>query len=237
MSTDATPLAVVIPALNEESSIATVVAGLCAQPAVAFVIVVDNGSTDGTAARAARAGALVVHEPRRGYGAALRRGIEEALQRGARSLVLSEADGTFDPAQVEDLRRLLGVHELVLGTRRADLPLAMRWGNRIVAWFLMALWPIRSCALSDVGCTYRALRGRAWTALRSGTLADGPEFAPQMVCEAFRLDLSVTEIPVRYGLRSGGRSKHNAHLWGTLCTAGRMLRCILRKRLEAERVR
>ena len=233
MNPAATALAVVIPALNEEASIAVVVEGLGACPAVGHVIVVDNASTDLTAERAAAAGAEVVREPRRGYGAALRAGIEHAVRRGASEIVLCEADCTFDPTQVADLRAALAQNELVVGSRAADLPLALRWGNRLVAWILAALWPTRSCTLTDVGCTFRAFRAQAWLELRKGATADGPEFAPQMVCEAFRRGLVVTEIPVRYGPRVGGRSKHNAHLWGTVRTAARMLRSIVRKRLES----
>jgi glycosyltransferase involved in cell wall biosynthesis len=225
---------VVVPALDEEASIAEVVRGFAAEAAVAAVIVVDNGSRDRTAERARAAGARVIAEARRGYGAALRAGIEHALAGGAERVALVEADGTFDPLELERLLAPLAGQapmDLVLGSRRADLPGLLGLGNHAVARLLALLWPRRSCALTDVGCTYRAFRAPAWAALRAGVGTDGPEFAPQMIAEAFRRRLRVVEVPVRYRARAGGRSKHTGGL-ATLRTAARMLRAILAKRCE-----
>ena len=133
-------VAVVVPALNEEASIAEVVRGFRALAAVDHVLVVDNRSRDRTAERARAAGALVVAETRPGYGAALRSGIGSALELGAGIVVLVEADGTFDPA---DLARLLAALEgcdLALGSRSAELHGALALGNRAVARLLAALW-------------------------------------------------------------------------------------------------
>ena len=171
-------VAVVVPALDEEASIGDVVRGFRALASVDLVVVVDNRSRDRTAERAREAGAVVVAENRPGYGAALRAGIEHALERGAGIVVLAEADGTFDPADLARLLAELGESELVLGSRTAEMRGALRLGNRAVARLLAALWPRSSCALTDVGCTYRAFRGEAWGALRAGASADGPEFSP-----------------------------------------------------------
>lgn len=225
---------VVVPALDEQESIGAVVHAFRARPEVAEVLVVDNGSRDATAACAREAGATVVGEARRGYGAALRTGITQALARGAGSVVLVEADGTF---AAEDLPRLLapleplGKHALVLGSRTAAMGGLLAAGNRAVAWIQSALWPRAGCRLSDVGCTYRALTRSAWGELAPGLTADGPDFAPQMVCEAFRRGLRVIETPVRYGTRTSGASKHTGSAGPVLRTALRMLRAILAKRL------
>jgi glycosyltransferase involved in cell wall biosynthesis len=223
---------VVVPALDEEDSIGAVVRAFRARPEVGAVLVVDNGSRDRTAERAAAAGATVVAETRRGYGAALRTGMGRAFADGAPRVVLVEADGTF---AAEDLPRLLGPlerHALVLGSRAADLGGALALGNRLVARLQSALWPRAGCALTDVGCTYRALTRAAWEALAPGLTADGPELAPEMVCEAFRRRLGVTEVPVRYGPRTSGVSKHTGSAGPVLRTALRMLRAILAKRLQ-----
>ncbi len=226
-------IALVIPALDEEASIGIVVRDFRAQPALELVLVVDNGSHDRTAERARAEGAQVVTENRPGYGAALRAGIEHAFGLGLEIVVLAEADGTFDPADLGPLLAALAGRDLVLGSRTAEMRGALRHGNRAVAWLLSALWWRRSCRLTDVGCTYRALTAEAWAALRDGARADGPEFSPQMICEAFRRRLAVREIPVRYGARTSGASKHTGSTWAAERTAARMLRTILALRIAA----
>lgn len=226
-------VALVVPALDEEESIAGVVRDFRAQSALELVLVVDNGSRDRTAARARAEGARVVPESRPGYGAALRTGIEHAFGLGMEIVVLVEADGTFDPADLERLLAALAGHEVVLGSRTAEMRGALRHGNRAVAWLLCALWPRSSCRLTDVGCTYRALTVEAWSALCDDVRADGPEFSPQMICAAFQRGLAVREIPVRYGTRARGESKHTGSVWGASRTAARMLRTILAQRLAA----
>lgn len=222
---------VIVPALDEERSIAAVVRDFRAQATVAAVLVVDNGSRDRTAEHARAAGALVVVETRRGYGAALARGCRSAVEAGAERLVLCEADGTFAACE---LARLLepGEHDLVLGSRAHELPLLLGLGNRAVALLLTCLWPRHSIRLSDVGCTYRALTAETWRRLAPELDDTGPAFAPQMVCAAFRAGLAVREVPVSYGPRRSGDSKHTGNVRGVLRTALRMLRTIARERLR-----
>ena len=230
---DGRRVALVLPALDEEASIAGVVRALHALPEVDLVVVVDNGSRDRTAEEAREAGAVVLAEARRGYGAALRSGIEGALERGAEIIALSEADGTFDPADLARLLAALEGHDLVLGSRTAAMGGALGAGNRLVAGLLAALWRSRACPLSDVGCTYRVLTAAAWRRLGEGAPADGPEFSPQMIGAAFRTGLVVREIPVRYLARVGGASKHGASPFAVARTAARMLRAILAQRFAA----
>jgi glycosyltransferase involved in cell wall biosynthesis len=234
---DGRRVAVVVPALDEEASVAGVVRGFRADPFVDQVLVVDNASRDRTAERARAEGALVVREERPGYGAALRTGIEHALGLGAEIVVLAEADGTFDPSELERLVAPLDRHALVLGSRTQSLRGWLGLGNRAVAAGLAALWPRASCRLTDVGCTYRAFTAAAWRELSAGVDARGPEFSPQMICEAFRRSLPVLEVPVRYLAREGGASKHTGGSLPVLRTAARMLVAILAKRREPRRPR
>lgn len=232
MDTAPGALFVIVPALDEEQSIAAVVADFRAEDGVTAVLVVDNGSRDRTIERARAAGARVVTEARRGYGAALARGCHEAVAAGAERLVLCEADGTFAAHELALLLDPLARHDLVLGTRARALPWLLGLGNRAVALLLSALWPRRSILLSDVGCTYRALTTATWLRLAPELDAQGPSFAPQMACAAFRAGLAVCEVHVGYETRRSGSSKHTGNVRGVLRTALRMLRTIMRERLR-----
>ena len=152
----------VIPALNEALSIARVVTGLLASAAGELdrVIVVDNGSTDDTAALAAAAGAEVVRAARRGYGRACLAGVLAAHD--ADIVVLLDGDAADNPS---DLPRVLapllrGEADLVvgsrtLGTREAGAMTPQQIvGNALVAWIMRHLYGMR---VSDLG-PFRAMR-------------------------------------------------------------------------------
>jgi hypothetical protein len=227
------PTWVVVPALDEEASIGPVVQAFAAHPGVDRVLVVDNDSQDATSTRARAAGAEVLHESRRGYGVALRAGIEHACARGAARLVLVEADGTY---RAEDLERLLDPlerAELVLGSRRGSggVPWSQELANRAVAALLSLAWPRGRPWLEDVGCTYRAFTAGAWTRMRAECQAPGPEFSPQMLCSARRHRLPTRQVRVPCGRRGAGRSKHTGNMRALVRTALRMLRTIARERL------
>jgi glycosyltransferase involved in cell wall biosynthesis len=201
-------VSVVVPCLNEAGTIAA-----CVRSAVdalerngytGEVIVVDNGSTDGTVEEAERAGAIVVRQPIRGYGAACLRGFESA--RG-RYLVLVDGDGTYDISTlhrfVEPLR---AGYDLVLGTRRNGemQPGSMRRRH------LHLLEPIQTYlsrrffafTVSDVRCGMRGIRREALDRLRLG--ATGMEFASEMLLEAARVGLDTVEVPVNFRPRRAG---------------------------------
>lgn len=199
-------VSVVIPCRNEAGSVAECVRE--AREALGRwgydgeVLVVDNGSTDGSAEAAREAGARVVRQPIRGYGAACLRGLEEA--RG-RILVLMDADGTYDAEllnrMVEPLR---AGYDLVLGTRRNGeiMPGSMSRTHRhflepMQTWLSRHFLPFR---VSDVRCGMRAVRRDALERLDLG--ATGMEFASEMVVEAARAELDVVEVPVRFRPRA-----------------------------------
>jgi len=197
----------VIPCLNEEDAVEAVVddafAAIGALGVPGEVIVVDNGSDDRSAEVARAAGALVVHEPRRGYGSAYLAGLPAA--RG-RFIVMTDADRTYDlsvlPAMVERLR---AGADMVLGSRFKGqiLPGAMPWTNRYIGNPLLTLMlnVIFRAHVSDAHCGLRALRRE--TVPRLGLTATGMEFASEMVIKAAKQGLRIEEVPITYRPRVG----------------------------------
>jgi glycosyltransferase involved in cell wall biosynthesis len=196
---------VLIPCLDEAETIAECVTS--AREALeengleGEVIVVDNGSTDGSGELARSAGAIVVEEPRRGYGSAYLAGLDAA--RGD-YIVMVDADLTYDfreiPRFVDELE---GGAQLVVGNRLGGVqPGAMSWlsrvGNPLLSGFLNLL---HRTNVRDVHCGMRALRRDVLPVLNLRTV--GMEFASEMVIRATREQLDVREIPIELHPRVG----------------------------------
>lgn len=232
-------VSIVVPAYNEEQTIAEVVKDFLGHGAVDEVLVVANNCVDATVSRAREAGARVVEETARGYGCALRRGMDDAV---GDYLVLVEADGSFRARDLDKFLCYLPDCAMCVGTRTtkqmvqqgANMDFLLRWGNVTAAKILEFLWYVpHEPRLTDVGCTYRALHRATWRAIRAGVSEAGPAFSPEMICEALRRRLRVIEIPVHYFTRAGGESKHSKGLPQTARTALKMLRAIFRKRFAS----
>jgi len=226
-------VSVVFPAFNEEAGIAAAVSDFGGLEAVDEVLVVDNNSRDNTAERAVEAGARVVHEPRQGYGNALRRGLAEAQ---GEYVVLAEPDGTFMGKDVLKLLAYADDFDLVLGTRTtreliwhgANMGWQLRWGNWFVAKLLQVLFGGPS--LSDCGCTLRLVRRSAAVHMLPRFTVGGAHFLPEMVCLALLERLRLVEVPVNYRDRVG-ESKITGSMHTALRVAARMVGVILRYRL------
>ena len=210
-------VAVVIPARNEEAALPGVLAEIPAD-VVDQVVVVDNGSTDDTAEVARSAGAIVVPEPRAGYGYACAAGVRVALARGAEALVFLDADGSFDAGQIPALLAPLeaGRADLVLGSRPAGgmepgaMPAHARFGNWLVARLMGLLYGLR---VSDLG-PFRAVRADLLGRLAMQEMTYG--WPTEMMVKAARQGGRVVEVPARYRVRRGGRSKVSGTVRGTL---------------------
>ncbi len=206
LSTDSPRVSVVIPCLNEAESIercVTIARSVLAEHGIAGeVVVADNGSTDGSPELAERAGATVVHEPRRGYGSAYLAGF--AAARGE-YIVMADADLTYD---FNDIPRFLDQledgAELVMGNRMENIkPGAMHWLNRYVGNPILTgtLNLFFRTGVSDAHCGMRGLRRDVLPRLDLRT--SGMEFASEMVIRAAKERLRISEIPIEYHPREG----------------------------------
>lgn len=231
--------AVIIPCLNEEDAIGPLVRevlNVCGDPAIpvsiAAVYVVDNGSTDATAARAVAAGARVVPEPRRGYGRACLSGVEAASD--AEVIVLMDGDGADDPAALPRLLAplLAGDADLVIGSRTLgtsapdSLTSQQRAGNRVAALLLRLLYGVH---VTDVG-PFRVIRRSTLAALGMREMTYG--WSVEMIARAARAGLRVQEVPVDYRPRAGGVSKVSGNARASLKAGYRIVGAILRTRQE-----
>ena len=198
-------VSVLIPCLDEAETIAECVTSarevLEENGLEGEVIVVDNGSTDGSGELARAAGARVVDEPRRGYGSAYLAGLAAA---SGDYIVMVDADLTYDfreiPRFVEELE---GGAQLVVGNRLDGVqPGAMSWlsrlGNPLLSGFLNILYRTN---VRDVHCGMRALRRDVLPVLDLRTV--GMEFASEMVIRATREHLDVREVPIELHPRVG----------------------------------
>jgi glycosyltransferase involved in cell wall biosynthesis len=202
-------LTVLMPCLDEAKTVGTCVrkaieacqaAGIAAE-----VLVADNGSRDGSPELARAAGARVIHVQEKGYGAALRAGIEAA--RG-RYVVMGDADDSYEFQDVPAfLSRLRAGDELVMGSRfrgvihPGAMPFLHRFlGNPILTWILNLFF---GTGITDAHC---GMRGFSRQAIRALSLrSSGMEFASEMVIRAAQQKLRIGEVPT--SLRPDGRGR------------------------------
>lgn len=193
-------LSVVMPCLNEVNTV-----GICVREALSFiekhhipgeVLVVDNGSEDDSAAAAEEAGAKVIRQPQRGYGSAIRTGIENS--RG-RVIIIGDCDTTYDFLHLEGMYGLLsaGEWDMVIGNRfaggmeKGSMPRSHKWGVRFLSWVG------RTTLHTDIYDFHCGLRGLTRSAAeRLKFYTDGMEFATEMIAQAVSLGLSIAQTPV-----------------------------------------
>lgn len=208
-------VAIIIPAFNEEATIADVVAGV-PKDVAEQVIVVDNASTDATAERAQTAGARVVHEPNKGYGAACFAGFRAAQE--VEIVVFMDGDGVFNPLQIQSLLDPISTEEadLVLGSRTLGRrePGALlkhaRFGNWLAAQLMRWLYGLR---VTDLG-PFRAIRVDVLRELDMQEMTYG--WPTEMMVKTAKRGYTVVEVPVDYYRRAGGVSKISGTLHGTI---------------------
>jgi Glycosyl transferase family 2 len=199
-------VSVVIPCLNEadsiEQSVTATLSALGKSGLAGEVLVVDNGSDDGSGELAERAGARVIREPRRGYGSAYLAGFDEA--RGE-YIVMLDADLTYPADEIPRfIEQLEDGAELVMGDRMDNIqPGAMPWlhryvGNPILSGILNLFF---RTGVRDAHCGMRAFRRDVLPKLDLRTT--GMEFASEMVIRAAKEHLDIRQIPIEYRPRAG----------------------------------
>jgi glycosyltransferase involved in cell wall biosynthesis len=224
-------ISIVIPTLNEGQAIAGVV-GDIPRNRIQDIFVVDNGSTDDTAAQASAAGARVIHKPRRGYGRACLTGARAACDSDI--IVFLDGDGSDDPKQLEIIAApvIEGRADLVIGSRiggnleKGAMPLHGQLGNRFIVFVLRLLYGVR---ITDLG-SFRAIRTRTLFDLNMEQMTYG--WPVEMVVKAARKGLQIQSVPIRYRKRIGV-SKVSGSLRGSILAAYYMflvpLKCLFKR--------
>jgi glycosyltransferase involved in cell wall biosynthesis len=219
-------MAIVIPALNEEESLRTLLPELQGQQ----VIVIDNGSSDATAEVARAAGALVVDEPQRGYGHACWRGFQTAVEQGAEIIIFMDGDGSDNPADLPQMLApiLAERADLAIGSRvgkhaeRGAVPPQARLGNWLVSRLLNMMYGVH---LHDIG-SFRAIRASTLARLHMREMTFG--WPVEMLLKAARAGYRIEEVDLHYRRRTAGRSKVAGTLRGSLKAAYSMLSTTVR---------
>lgn len=224
---DLSKVAVVIPAYNEEKSLPLVLRDL---PDVGRVIVANNGSTDRTAELAEAAGAVVVSEPRKGYGSACLAGLGELRRRieageaAPKIVAFIDADYSDHPEQLPELLAPIyaGEADFVLGTRLLGqrepgaMPPQSLYGNRLACGLMRVLFGAR---YTDLG-PFRAITYPELCRLEMTDTNFG--WTVEMQIKAAKAGLRTLELPVRYRKRIG-TSKISGTVRGTILAGGKIL--------------
>jgi glycosyltransferase involved in cell wall biosynthesis len=215
----------ILPALNEESSIGAIVRELA--PIVSRIVVVDNGSTDQTRAVAEQAGATVVYEPERGYGAACLAGVLAAHD--ADAFLFMDADGSDDPADASRLLKaltpdvgiVLGVRAPALREKNSMTPV-QTFGNWFAPFLLRRLSRARYSDLPP----FKLVRRDVFASLNVTDRRHG--FTIQLLLRAHSMGVRVAEVPVQCRARRGGVSKVSGTLSGSVQAGIKILTTVAR---------
>lgn len=225
----------VVPALNEEATVADVVRNL-QRRGLSRIRVIDNGSVDGTAKRARAAGAEVLMEAHCGYGQACRRGLTR-IPRGIAWILFCDADGSDNQDDLDLMIAAADDADFVLGNRfatktgREAMTSVQRLGNRLVSKLIEHGWGFR---FADFG-PLRLIRRQALDDIDMRERGFGWNVIMQI--RALEAGLKIREVPVRYRPRQGGSSKISGNIVGAICAGFGILQAVVRLYFSPKRQR
>jgi len=213
----------VIPALNEADVIGDVVRSV-PRTVVDQIIVVDNGSTDATAETAKDADAVVVSQPKRGYGRACRAGMNAAVKAGASIVVFIDGDGSDCPEFMDELVQPIQENrfDFVIGSRTrgtretGSLNMQQIFAARLAGWLLRVRYGVNFTDMSP----FRAIRSELLQLLPMREETYGWNLEMQMLVAQRRA--RILEIPVNHRRRRGGVSKVSGTFKGTILATFRI---------------
>lgn len=204
---------VILPAFNEASSIATVIAGLREAERNADILIVNDGSKDRTAEIAEGLGVMVINHPHNlGYGAALQTGYRFAISRGYDHIVIMDADGQHDPTSISNLFKNVedtGA-DVVIGSRFLEGSYMMGFARRIGVWIFAKIARLYTgYRFTDPTSGFQLLNRKAFSylALEEGYPLDYPDVNTIMLLHKRRF--KVVEAPVRMVTNNKGDSMHS----------------------------
>ena len=198
------------------------------------IIVVDNNSSDNTAEEIMKTSANYLQEKQQGYGAALRKGMENAK---FDYIVTCEPDSTFYPNDIFKFLSYIDDFDCIFGTRTtkslikdgAKMQFYLRIGNILVAKLLEYIF--FGPTLSDVGCTYKVISRDSYNKIRDDLKVVGSEFQPELMIKLILKKVRILEIPVNY-LEREGKSKITYNFISSLKLAIRMVYLIFLLRIK-----
>lgn len=220
---------IVMPALNEESSVRTVVIEVLRSLKGVTCLVVDDGSTDRTAQEALAAGAAVASLPfNLGVGGAMRFGFRYALQFGFDNVVQVDSDGQHDPAAVPDLLAGLSDADIVIGARFAgagsyEVAGPRRWAMAVLRGVLSRITRTR---LTDATSGFKAMGPRAVRVFATNYPAEYLGDTIEALVIASKAGLRVAQIPTVMRERAGGTPSHNPIKAGVYLARAMLALCV-----------
>jgi len=200
------PIAVVIPALNEEKGIGVVIKNLKSSltPYRYMIVVVDGYSKDRTVEIAKQNGAFVIFQNKQGYGDALHTGFRYAKDKlNAKIIIMMDADGTYDPSDCFKLVQpiLKGKADLVVGKRIIDnetMPILNRFGNSVISWLVCRLLGLH---LKDTQSGMYAFHSDLVDYIN--LITTGWAFNTEILHTAKEASFTIREVPISYKIRIG----------------------------------
>lgn len=228
-------VSVILPTYNERGSIRSAIEEIEATGVVDEILVINNNAAPGTSDEVAPTSAREIHEPRQGYGAAIRRGFREAE---GDFIIVSEPDGSFRGHDIHKVLAYAQDFEVVYGSRTvkeliwegADMGMFLKWGNYSVAKLTEFLF--NTTSLTDVGCTLRCIRRETLRRVEPFFTVDGSFFGPEMMVLTVLMKASMIQIPVNYTKRVG-TSSVTGNKWVAFRLGLRMIALIVSYRLRS----